>query len=141
MHIAVWLNYMCMQLASLKAQILWNLFFFFLFLYFFGVLRCFQHCTCHIGTGSWEGRGNQYRQLVKVLYCKLPTNSKQLPAFPLEVGSGTEPDLRGGRREYYHSATVAPKNIFFKHVHRYLVFINHSTILGDIRSPGIESPS
>ena len=26
-------------------------------------------------------------QLVKVLYCNLPTNSKQLPAFPLEVPS------------------------------------------------------
>ena len=29
-------------------------------------------------TNIWEGRGNQYIQLVKVLYCKLPTNSKQL---------------------------------------------------------------
>ena len=35
-------------------------------------------------------RGNQYIQLVKVLYCKLQTNGKQLPAFPLEVGPGTE---------------------------------------------------
>ena len=34
---------------------------------------------------SFMGRGNQYIELVKVLYCKLPTNSKQLPAFPLEV--------------------------------------------------------
>ena len=50
-----------------------------------------EHCTGHIMTGSWEGRGNQYIQLVKVLYCKLPTNGKQLPAFPLEVGPGTEP--------------------------------------------------
>ena len=24
------------------------------------------------------------------LYCKLPTNGKQLPAFPLEVGTGFE---------------------------------------------------
>ena len=40
---------------------------------------------------SWKGRGNQYIQLLKVLYCKLPTNGKQLPAFPLEVGPGTEP--------------------------------------------------
>ena len=32
--------------------------------------------------GSWKGRGNQYIQLVKVLYCKLSTNGKQLPAFP-----------------------------------------------------------
>ena len=35
-------------------------------------------------------RGNQYIQLVKVLYCKLQTNGKQLPAFLLEVGLGTE---------------------------------------------------
>ena len=35
--------------------------------------------------GSWEDRGNQYIQLIKVLYCKLQTNGKQLPAFPLEV--------------------------------------------------------
>ena len=41
--------------------------------------------------GSWKGRGNQYIQLVKVLYCKLPTNGKQLPAFPLEAGPGIEP--------------------------------------------------
>ena len=57
----------------------------------FGVLRRFQHCTGHITTGSWKGRGNQYIQLVRVLYCKLPTNGKQLPAFPLEAGPGTEP--------------------------------------------------
>ena len=30
------------------------------------VLHRFQHCTGHITTGSWEGRGNQYIQLVKV---------------------------------------------------------------------------
>ena len=41
--------------------------------------------------GSWKGRGNQYIQLVKVLYCKLLTNCKQLPAFPFEAGLGTEP--------------------------------------------------
>ena len=41
--------------------------------------------------GSWKGRQNQYILLVKVLYCKLPTNSKHLPAFPLEVGPGTKP--------------------------------------------------
>ena len=55
------------------------------------VLRRFQHCTGHITTGSWKGRGNQYIQFVRVLYCKLPTNSKQLPAFPLEAVPGTEP--------------------------------------------------
>ena len=59
--------------------------------YLFGVLRRFQHSTGHITTGSWEGIGNQFIQLVKVLYYKLPTNGKQLPAFPLEVGLGTEP--------------------------------------------------
>ena len=29
-------------------------------LFLFGVLRRFQHCTGHITTGSWKGRGNQY---------------------------------------------------------------------------------
>ena len=28
-------------------------------IYLFGVLRRFQHCTGHITTGSWKGRGNQ----------------------------------------------------------------------------------
>ena len=41
--------------------------------------------------GSWKGRGNQYIQFVRVLYCKLPTNGKQLPAFPLEAMLGIEP--------------------------------------------------
>ena len=29
--------------------------------------------------GSWKGRGNQHIQFARVVYCKLPTNSKQLP--------------------------------------------------------------
>ena len=52
---------------------------------------CFQHCTGHITMGSWKGRGNQYIQFVRVLYCKLPTNCKQLPALPLQVMTGIEP--------------------------------------------------
>ena len=46
----------------------------FLFIYLFGVLRRFQHCTGHITTGSWKGRGNQYIEFARVVYCKLPTN-------------------------------------------------------------------
>ena len=68
----------------------YNIYIFFKF-YLFGVLLRFQHCTGHITTGSWKGRGNQYIQFVRVLYCKLPTNGKQLPAFPLEAVPGTEP--------------------------------------------------
>ena len=60
-------------------------------IYLFGVLRRFQHCTGHITTGSWKGRGNQYIQFARVLYCKLPTNGKQLPAFPLKAMTGIEP--------------------------------------------------
>ena len=56
-----------------------------------GVLRRFQRCTGHITTGSWKGRGNQYIQFVRVLYCKLSTNGNQLPAFPLEAVQGTKP--------------------------------------------------
>ena len=36
-------------------------------LFIWGFLCCFQHCTGHITTGSWKGRGNQYIQLVRVL--------------------------------------------------------------------------
>ena len=57
----------------------------------FGVLRRFQHCTGHITTGSWKGRGNQYIEFARVVYCKLPTNGKQLPAFPLTAMTGIEP--------------------------------------------------
>ena len=60
-------------------------------LYLFWGFMHFQHCTGHITTGSWKGRGNQYIQFIRVLYCKLLTNGKQLPAFPLEVVPGTEP--------------------------------------------------
>ena len=73
-----------------------------LFIYLFGVLHHFQHCTGHITMGSWESRGNQYTQLVKVLYCKLLTNGKQLPASPLEVGPGSKP------RSQRWKATVLP---------------------------------
>ena len=61
-----------------------------LFIYL-GFYVAFKHCTGHITTGSWKGRGNQYIQFISVLYCKLPTNGKQLPAFPLEAMTGTEP--------------------------------------------------
>ena len=83
----------------------------FLFIYLFGVLHRFQHCTGHMTTGSWKGRGNQYIQFVRVLYCKLPTNGKQLPAFPLQAVTGIEP--RPQRWEAcYHSASVAPLYFF-----------------------------
>ena len=32
----------------------------FYFFILFGLLRRFQHCTGHMTTGSWKGRGNQY---------------------------------------------------------------------------------
>ena len=82
-----------------------------LMIYLFGVLRRFQHCTGHITTGSWKGRGNQYIQFVRVLYCKLLINSKQLPAFPLEAVTGIEPRPQSWGRECYHSATVAPEQL------------------------------
>ena len=77
----------CLEISSLFVKTIEIL----IFIYLFGVLRRFKHCTGHITTGSWKGRGNQYIQLVKVLYCKLPTNGKQLPAFPLEAVPGNEP--------------------------------------------------
>ena len=40
--------------------------------------------TCHV---SFMSGGDQYIQLVKVLYCKLPTMGKQLLIFPHVVSS------------------------------------------------------
>ena len=59
----------------------------FIFIYL-GFLRHFQHCTGHITTGSWKDRGNQYIEFARVLYCRLPTNGKQLPHKAL---TGIEP--------------------------------------------------
>ena len=59
--------------------------------------------------GGWKGRGNQYIQFVRVLYCKLPTNGKQVPAFPLESVPGIEPPASEvGGESVSNSATVAP---------------------------------
>ena len=55
--------------------------------------------------GSWNGRGNRYIQFIRVLYCKKPTNGKQLPAFTLEAVQGTEARLQ---RWEARVATVAP---------------------------------
>ena len=59
---------MCVELAKVVQTCI----------YLFGVLRRFQHCTGHITMGSWKGRGSQYIEFTRVVYCKLPTNGKQL---------------------------------------------------------------
>ena len=76
------------------------------YLFIWILMSLSTHSTSHITMGSFIGRGNQYLQLVKVLYCKLPTNGMQLLAFPLNS------NLRGGRRECYHSPTVAPYQLY-----------------------------
>ena len=87
-----WQNGRCSQLFKHHKVVLNRVIFQLVyFIYLFGVLRHFQHCTGHIMTGSWKGRGNQYIQFIRVLYCKLPTNLKQLPAFSLEAVPGIEP--------------------------------------------------
>ena len=46
--------------------------------------------------GSFVGRGNQYIQLVKVVYCKLPTIGMQLPTFSHKVqGLNCQPQVGG----------------------------------------------
>ena len=76
-------------------------------LYLFGFQHCFQqHCIGHITTGSFMGSGNKYIQLVKVLYCQPKASSYQLSH--LRSGWELNFDLRGGRRECNHSATMAP---------------------------------
>ena len=75
-------------------------------IYLFGVLCHYQHCTGHITTGSWKGSGNQYIQFVRVLYCKLPTNGKELPAFPLKAVPVIEPWPQRPHKFYYDFNSV-----------------------------------
>ena len=47
-------------------------------------------------TGSYVGKGIQYRQFVKVLYYKLLTIGKKLPSFPDRVlGLNHRPQMGG----------------------------------------------
>ena len=85
----------------------------------FGVLRRFQHCTGHITMGSWKGRGNQYIEFARVLYCKLPTNGKQLPAFPLEAMTGIEPRPQRWRRECFVSSRLDYCNSLFRSLSKF----------------------
>ena len=39
----------------------------------FNFFLLLQHCICHITMDSFMGRGNQYIQLIKVLYCNMLT--------------------------------------------------------------------
>ena len=85
-------------------------------------------------TGSFMDRGKQYIELVKVLYCKLPTKGKQLPAFPLVVWPGFE--LRSQRWEarvlplyhcgpclerYIHGSCVGDRIVQYYNIHRFLI--------------------
>ena len=66
-----------------KSQVIYCLFnYFFLIIWGFTSL-----CTGHITKSSFMGKGNHYIQLVKVLYCKLPTIRKKLQSFPHRVQS------------------------------------------------------
>ena len=60
-------------------------------IYLLGFYVAFNTVLYCIMTGSWKGRRNQYIQFIRVLYCKLPTNGKQLPTFPLEAAQGIKP--------------------------------------------------
>ena len=65
------------------------------FFIYLGLTLLSRHCTGHITTGSWKGRGNQYIQLVKFLYCKLLTNASNYHLSHLRSGREPNPDLRG----------------------------------------------
>ena len=56
--------------------------------------------------GSLTRSGNWYIELVKVMYCKQPTDGKQQPAFPHEVALRFE--LASQRCGWGECATMAP---------------------------------
>ena len=83
-----------------------------MFIVYLGFYVAFNTVNGHITTGSWKGRGNQYIQFVRVLYCKLPTNGKQLPAFPLEAIPGTEPRPQRWEARVLPLCHCGPSNIY-----------------------------
>ena len=78
--------------------------------------------------GSWKGRGNQYIQLVRVLYCKLPTDGKQLPAFPLEAVSRIEPRPQRWEARVLPLCHRGPYIDSISMCHTVLVDINHHIV-------------
>ena len=52
---------------------------------YLGFNIAFNTVLGHITTGSFVAKENQYIQLVKVVYCKLPTISKLLQTFPHKI--------------------------------------------------------
>ena len=107
-----------------------------LFIYLFGVLHRFQHCTGHITTGSWKGRGNQYIQFVRVLYCKLSTNGKQLPAFPLEAVPGIEPQPQRWEARVLPLCHCGPRDPDVMLPQRRINFLS---IVSKFNNPGIKN--
>ena len=78
-----------------------------------------SHC---ITMGSWKGRGNQDIQLVCRGFCNVncrPTASNY-QLFYLRSCWEPNPDLRSGRQECYHSATVAPAFLMWESLLSYL---------------------
>ena len=71
-----------------------------LFIYLFGVLHRFQHCTGHITALGFC-----------TVNCRPTASNYQLSH--LRPCWESNPGLRGGRQECYHSATVAPSKMFF----------------------------
>ena len=100
-----------------------------------------QYISIAIGEGTensvyWKGRGNKYIQFVRVVYCKLPTNGKQLPAFPHEAVPGIEPRPQRWEARVLPLCHRGPFQIMFKTLHTY---ISQSHIRGDSISP-IKTP-
>ena len=87
------------------------------YIYLIGVLHRFQHCTGHITTGSWKGRGNQYIQFIRVCTVNCPPMASNYQLSLLRLWRESNPGLRGGRRECYHSATMAPVKRYNLHGH------------------------
>ena len=78
------------------------------FIYLFGLLRRFQHCTGHI---TWVvGRAEETSTFSSLGFftvnCRPTASNYQLSH--LRPCRESNPSLRGGRRECYHSATMAP---------------------------------
>ena len=77
-------------------------------------------------TGSFVDRGNQYIQLVKVLYCKLIIH-KQLPIFPHKV-QGLNPGPQRWEAIVLPLCHPCPRNLVIKVEHIKMFQTNYTSI-------------
>ena len=79
------------------------------YLFIWVLMLVSTHCIGHITMRSFMGGGNQYIQLVRFSTANCQPAGSKYQLSHLRSGWDSNSDLRGGRGECNHSATLAPR--------------------------------